>query len=170
MERIVELTPLEGIVLDSLSIRLGDAKADVERTLGPGEPVGNRSLYYFKSELRVDFDGGGRVEFIELLGGPDGTLQPSIYGINPFRAEPDEVYALLKEKNSGEIDDREKGYSYAFLNLSAGLWRRRTPDSIAEMIEEAQEEGYSLSEDEIEDETRLTHWATIGVGIKDYYK
>ena len=166
----VELIPGVGAVLDGKTIRLGDAKADVEQTLGEGENVRWNSLYYFASELRVDFDEEGHVEFIELLGGPDGMLQPVIFGVEAFREPPEAVAELLKEKNGGDFLDTEKGYSYAFKKLSVGLYRESIPENVAEMIEEAEADGHPLSEEDVEYEKRRTHWAAIGVGIEGYYE
>ena len=170
MEYTVELIPGVGAVLDGKTVRLGDTRADVEQTLGEGENVRWNSLYYFGSELRIDFDGEGRVEFIELLGGPEGALQPVIFGLEAFRAEPETVVELLKEKNGGEFVDTEKGYSYAFKKLSVGLYRESIPKNVTEMIEEAEADGHPLSAEDIEYEKRRTHWATIGVGAEGYYE
>ena len=95
----VELIPLEGIALDGKAIRLGGTKADVTQALGSAGTVRQNSLYYFSNELRVDFDGKGRVEFIGLLGGPDGALQPVIFDVGAFQADPETVAALLKERS-----------------------------------------------------------------------
>ena len=170
MERTVELIPSVGVILDGKTVRLGDTRADVEQTLGEGENVRWNSLYYFASELRVEFDGEGRVEFIELLGGFDGKLQPVIFGMEAFRTEPETVVELLKEKNGGDFLDNERGYSYAFQKLSVGLYRESIPENVPEMIEEAQAEGHPLSAEDIEYETRRTHWATIGIGVEYYYR
>ena len=51
-----------------------------------------------------------------------------------------------------------------------GLYRESVPENVQEMIEEARADDHPLDEDEIAYETRRTHWATIGVGVKDYYK
>ena len=125
--------------------------------------------FYFHNELRLDFDSQGRVEFIELLGGPDGAFQPVIFGVEAFRAEPEAVYDLLKAKNSGLIDMSGNGYSCTFLNLETGIYRERVPEDVTEMIGEARAEGHPLTPEEIDYETGLTHWAAIGIGVKGYY-
>ena len=170
MEYTVELLPQVGAVLDGKTIRLGDTRADVEQALGAPDHTKWNALYYLASELRIDFDEDGRAEFIELLGGPDGTLRPMIFGVDAFRAEPKTVAALLKEKNGGDFLDNERGYSYTFQKLSVGLYRESIPENVPEMIEEAQAEGHPLSAEDIEYETRRTHWATIGIGVEDYYR
>ena len=166
----VEVIPQVGVVVDGKTVHLEDTRENVERTLGA--PSGSRwnSLYYFDNELRVDFDEEGRVEFIELLGGPEGKLQPVIFGLKAFQVEPEAVVELLKEKNGGDFVDAENGYSYAFRKLSVGLYRESVPENVAEMIEEARADGHPLSEGDIEQEKRRTHWATIGVGAENYYE
>ena len=170
MEYQVEMIPQVGIILNGKTISLGDTRADVEQTLSAPSHTQWNSLYCFANELRVDFDEEGRVEFIELLGGPDGKLQPVVFGLEAFQAEPETVVELLKEKNGGEFVDTEKGYSYAFKKLSVGLYRESIPENVTEMIEEAEAGGHPLSAEDIEYEKRRTHWATIGVGAEGYYE
>ena len=170
MECKVEMIPQMGIVLDGKTIRLGDTKADVERLLGEPDSVHKNSLYYFRSELHIVLDGAGRVEFIELMGGPDGKLQPVIFGLEAFREEPGAVARLLAEKNGPDIDDTERGYSFAFKKLSVGLYRQNTPENVEDMIEEAEDEGEPMDKEDIAYEMRRTHWATIGVGVENYYQ
>lgn len=165
----VEVIPQAGVVVGGKAVRLGDPKADVIRTLGETSSVRWNSLYYFKNELRVDFDEEDRVEFIELLGGPEGELQPVVFGLEVFQADPEAVYGLLKEKNGADFLDAEKGYSYAFKRLSVGLYRESVPENVPEMIAEAEADGHPLSEAEIEAEKRRTHWATVGIGVENYY-
>ena len=218
MAHTVELIPLAGIVMNGRTVRLGDTKADVERTLGrplgasenSARPLGDAPRlngaerqamellggpdgpvavldgqaealeepdplppgprwFYFHNELRLDFDSQGRVEFIELLGGPEGELQPSIGGLEVFQAEPETVYDLLKAKNSGPIDIGVNCYSCTFLNLETGIYRERVPEDVTEMIGEARAEGRPLSAGEIDCETLKTRWAAIGIGTKGYY-
>lgn len=142
----------------------GNAAPEGPEPLPPGP-----RWFYFRNELRLDFDGRGRVEFIELLGGPDGDLQPSIDGLEVFQAEPEAVYDLLKAKNSGPIDIGVNCYSCTFLNLETGIYRERVPEDVTEMIGEARAEGHPLTPEEIDYETGLTHWAAIGIGVKGYY-
>lgn len=166
----VELIPLVGIDLDGKTIRLGEERTKIQLVLGQPECVHKNSLYYFRNKLRIDFDRQGQAAFIELLGGPDGALQPVIFGMAAFQAEPEAVVERLKERNGSDILDTENGYSYAFQSLGVGLYRESVPENVQEMIEEAQADGHPLSAEDIEYETRRTHWATIGVGTKDYYQ
>lgn len=153
----IELYPLEKAVINGVDIPLGMNRAAVEKLLGRGE-TSDRSAYYFQSNLRIDYDAKGCVEFIEALGG-DIAL---IYGISAFDAEPYMLRKILSEKNSGEIDDSEHGYSYAFLEISVGIYRAMTPKDCAELLSEAQagEDKYAPA----------GSWASIGIGIRDYYR
>ena len=170
MNDMIEIIPLTGISIGDQRITLSDPKASVEAALGKPHETRKNSFYYFQNELRFDFDAQGFVEFIEFSGGFDGKLQPCIYGIEAFQADADTLYSVLKEKNNGDIIDSERGYSYAFSNLSVGIWRQRTPESIQEMITEAAADGSPLSEADLAYETKLAaHWETIGIGVKDYY-
>ena len=167
----IEIIPLMGIKLNDKTIALSASREDVVNLLG--EPYGKwkNYLYYFKNELRFVFDKKEKIEFIEFLGGIDGEIQPSIYGVSAFGMDAKELYDILAERNNGDITDNENGYSYAFLNISVGIFRDRIPEGVQEMIEEAKEEGEPMVDEDIEYEMRKAdHWATIGIGIKDYYR
>lgn len=166
----IEIFPLDKVVIDNVSVCLGAARSAVEAAIGAGELAGKR-YYYYKSNMAVDYDSSDKVKFIEFLGGIDGELHPMIYGVPAFETTADELTELLTEKNDGEIDDSENGYSYGFLNISVGVYRARIPDDIEDMIEDAEEEGETIDEEDLEDERRKAeHWATIGIGVKDYYR
>lgn len=170
MKNIV-IIPLEGVSLDDKEIRLGCTAEELKAALGEPRSAHENSLYYFGSELRVDLDANGRAEFIEFLGGTDGALQPTIYGVPAFKTGADDLYALLAEKNGGDIRDSENGYSYAFLNISVGVYRERTPESVEEMIEDAEDEGKPMDAEDIAFERKKAElWATIGIGRGGYYK
>ena len=166
----IELFPLDKVMIDGVSICLGAGRAEVEAKIGEGERIKNKN-YYYGSEMRIDFDSSDRVEFIEFLGGIDGKLRPMIYGVSAFEFKADELVELLKHENSGEIDDSERGYSYGFINIGVGVYRSRIPDDIEDMIEDAEEDGEELDDEDIEFERRKAdHWATIGIGVKNYYR
>lgn len=165
----IQMIPLEGIVLNGEKILLGSSRESVRNILGKPDDL-QGSYYYYNSELRFDFNKRNELEFIEFLAGNEGKLQPEIYGIYPFSIEADELYAVLSEHNRGEIDDSENGYSYAFLEISVGIFRRRIPEDVEEMAKEAEENGEPLSEEEYECERKMAnYWATIGIGVKGYY-
>ncbi len=165
----IQIYPLDKVVFDNVSIRLGMEKRAVELALGTGEAIGNR-YYYFNSEMAIDYQ-ENKVDFIEFLGGVDGKLKPTIYGVSAFDVEADELVDVLKTNNNGEICDEENGYSYQFSNISIGLYREAIPNEIAEMIEEAKSFGNPMSDDEIQYEMkRANYWAAIGIGVTGYYQ
>ncbi|MBQ7002890.1 MAG: hypothetical protein IJN57_02815 [Oscillospiraceae bacterium] len=166
----IEIEPLKKVTLDGIDIYLSMERAAVASRLGGGDAAAHR-CYYYDNELAIDYDEDGKVEFIEFLGGADGRLKPFIYGVSVFDTDADDLYAILQQQNQGGIDDSEGGYSYAFLNLSVGIYREATPEDAAEMIEEAKREGCPLSDEEIADEMKRAHrWATIGIGTAGYYQ
>lgn len=149
----IELIPLYGIRADGAEIRFGDSLNKVKAALG--EPYGTEedSLYYYNNELRIDFGSNG-AEFIEFLGGINGELQPEIYGVPAFQTDADKLYEILAKENGGIIDDSEDGYSYGFCEISVGVYRESTPESVQEMIDDAKEDGEPLDDDDIAEEMR----------------
>ena len=121
--------------------------------------------------MAIDYDDSKRIEFIEFLGGIDGLLHPVIYGVSAFDAHADELTDLLLRKNNGEVVDTEQGYSYAFPNIGVGIYREIRPSDVAEMIEEMKADGIATenNEDLANDMRKAMHWATIGIGVADYY-
>lgn len=117
----IEVNPLAGIVFNDIEIKLGADENDVKAALGEPYSVWKNSLYYFKNELRFDFGKDG-AEFIEFLGGIDGELQPTIYGVPAFQTGADKLYEILCQQNNGGIDDSESPYSYGFLESSVGVY------------------------------------------------
>lgn len=166
----IEIYPLEKIVIDGVSVCLGMEQSAVEAAIGKGSFV-RECCYYYNNELAIYYDAHKKVEFIEFLGGVDGSLRPTIYGFSVYDNSADELTALLRQKNDGEVDDHENGYSYAFLNISVGVYREARPEDIAEMIEEMKADGIPTedNEDLAADIKRANHWATIGIGVAGYY-
>lgn len=170
MKNKIEVIPLVGIMWEGRKICFLDSKKTIVDVLGEPYSVCENKYYYWQNELRIDFDENGKVEFIEFLAGINGDIQPEIYGLSAFGADARVLYDLLKNKNNGDIDDSENGYSYLFLNISIGVYRPLTPDGVEEMIKEAENAGEHMDPEEIEYEMqRATHWATIGIGVKHYY-
>lgn len=173
----ITLYPLDRAEIGDKTIYLGMDKASVFETLGESESShthynsNNERHYYFDSELAIDFDEENKVEFIEFLAGIDGELQPMICGIYAFKEDADRVVEVLSEMNSGELDDSEGDYSYGFLEISVGIYRESIPQNVIEAIEEAKNEGEPLDDEEIQEEMRrASHWDTIGIGVKNYYR
>lgn len=138
----IEIYPLDRAVIDGVSIYLGMKQAAVEAAIGKGEFVRNR-YYYYNNEMAIDYS-DGKVEFIEFLGGIDGILHPWIYGVSAFDTPADELSKILEQENDGEIDDySEQGYSFAFLDISVGVYRELRPSDVEEMIEEMKADGIS---------------------------
>lgn len=166
----IEIYPLDKVVIDGNSICLGMERAAVEAAIGKGQFVGHR-YYYYNSDMAIDYK-DEKVEFIEFLGGIDGSLHPQIYGVSAFDTPAEELIRILQQKNDGEIDDSEQGYGFAFLNISVGVYREMRPSDAAEMIEEMKADGIPTENNEdVQSELRKTnHWATIGVGVAGYYQ
>ncbi|MDE5778103.1 MAG: hypothetical protein K2I10_06300 [Lachnospiraceae bacterium] len=171
MYKTATVFPLEGIKTDSAEINFNESKDSIIQKLGnPCDDYGDQ-IYYFESELRLDFNQSGGLEFIEFLGGIEGQLHPIIYDVNAFEETADNLMHILEEKNNGKIDDTEDGYSYGFMEISVGIYRESIPENVQQMIEEAEQAGEPLDDEDIEHERKMAnHWATIGIGIKDYFK
>ena len=166
------LLPLEGMDHNGNPIRFGQSRAEVEGLLGAPDTVRGSRCYYFGHELALDFDGADALEFIEFLSGPEGALRPMIYGQDIFGADADALLAQLLERNGGDVDDSEAGYSYALRSLSIGLYREITPEDVNAMLREMLNVDLTqLGGIDIEQEQRKArHWATVGLGRPGYYK
>ena len=156
------IRPLEGLEWNGSFLPLGALRDEVKRFFGAAEEV-RGSYYYFNSELRIDFDADGKAEFMEFLGGPDGTLRPFVYDTDVFESDAEALCALLREKNAGAAVGEENGYSYAFCGISVGIYRESTPADIAEM------EGLVSPEELVFEKQRAFRWATLGFGKAGYY-
>lgn len=167
----VVLYPLDRVEMNEVSISLGMEQAEVDRLIGPGHDRNGARRYYFNTEMAVDYDAGGKVEFIEFLGGVDGRLKPVIYGVSAFDVDAEELTELLRQRGAGQVDDQEGGCSRAFPSISVGLYRELTPAGVAEMEEEMRADGIPTEEnpDLERDRRRASHWATIGLGAAGYY-
>jgi len=166
----IKIYPLDKVVIDGVSICLGMEQPTVEASIGKGQLVGKR-YYYYNSNMAIDYSLDNKVEFIEFLGGINGSLHPNIYGVSAFDTPAKELIGLLRQKNDGEVDDSEQGYSFAFLNISVGVHRETKPSDVIEMIEDMKANSISTENNEdIETEMRnANHWSTIGIGIAGYY-
>ena len=164
----INIYPLEKVVVNGISICFGMEKSIVETAIGNSKQIGNRH-YYFNNEMAIDYR-QNKVDFIEFLGGVDGSLKPVLYGLSVFDIPSNDLINVLKEENGGEICDTERGYSYQFSNIGISVYREATPEDIKGMIKEAESFGNLMSTEEIEHETkRANYFATIGVSVKGYY-
>lgn len=166
----IEIYPLEKVVIDGTSVYLGMEQSSVEAAIGKGQPVRKR-YYYFDSNMAIDYDERNTVKFIEFMGGIDCPLRPIIYGVSAFDAPADELTELLRQKNGGEIEDSERGYSYEFPNISVGVYREILPSDVMDMIEEMKAGSIPTegNKDIERDMRRANHWETIGMGVAGYY-
>ena len=164
----INIIPLEKIEIDGKSIELGMKKEQVIEILGLGE-VSDRHFFY-NNELAIDYDEHDSVEFIEFLVGMEGILHPVIYGKPVFESSADEIFEILKQQNSGEIDDSENGYSYGFIEISVGIYRTSTPKSVQQDIADMIADGIYEQSYIDEELKKANHWATIGIGKANYYK
>ncbi|MDD7348500.1 MAG: hypothetical protein PUG66_01400 [Clostridiales bacterium] len=164
----INIIPLKKIEIDGKSIELGMKREQVIGILGLGE-LSNRHFFY-DNDLAIDYDENDSVEFIEFLGGIEGTLHPVIYGKPVFESNADELFEILKQHNNGKIDDSENGYSYSFIETSVGIYRTSTPESVQRDIDEMKADGV-YDQEYVDDELeKANHWATIGIGKENYYK
>lgn len=168
---MIMLCPLIGMEFNGQSIRFGQSRSEVEGYLGKPEAERGSRSYYCGSELALDFDEAGKLEFIEFLGGADSRLRPELYEQDVFDTDADELFTLLSERNGPDIDDSEAGYSYALRQLSIGLYREITPDDVNAMLKEmcnmdlTQMSGLNIEEEQ----KKAHHWETIGIGRGNYY-
>ncbi|MDF2475064.1 MAG: hypothetical protein K0S24_547 [Sphingobacterium sp.] len=169
----IEFIPLVGIDIENIGpLDLGASQAEVQAILGEPSDALDDQYYYDELELRLDFNDQGQLEFIESINGPyPQKTEVSIYGVNPFQVEADELLQILSEKNSGPVDDAEAAYCYAFLNSSVGVWRQMTVEDIQEDIEAIKAEGeYEENVDMLlEDLEKAKFFWTIGIGVEGYY-
>lgn len=166
----IEIYPLDKIVIDKTSVCLGMKRQEVEALIGKGQLIGNR-YYYYNSDMAIDYSKDQTIEFIEFLGGIDGSLKPVIYGVSVFDTPADELINILKQHNNGRINDIERGYCFTFSSISVGVYREITPSDVAEMIEEMRADGISIDNNkDVENEIKkASHWATVGIGVAGYY-
>lgn len=164
----VIIKPLEGIILDNKTIKLGMSKEEVISILGKGE-LENRHFYYNR-EVAIDYDEKNTIEFIDFLGGLPGTLQPVIYGVSVFESNASELFEVLMSHNGGEITDNEDGFCYHFKEISVGIYRTSTPESVQRDINEMKADGVFDQEYVDEELKQANHWAAIGIGKLNYYK
>lgn len=175
----VLVKPLEGIFWGDKSILLGEGRRNVEKTFedmnfkDKSDGAGKLCFYLFNNNVRIDFDKNDRIEFIELLGGFNTKMHAIIYSVDVFKSNAEELVELFKKHNNGEIEDSENGYCYTFKNISVGIWRESTPESLAEFIKKmCNDESIDkkIVEEKIKEEmVKVDYWATLGIGVQNYY-
>jgi hypothetical protein len=171
----IELKPLKGIDIENVGeVLLGQSRQNVESLLGkPSEPYSITSAFYDLYEFRIDFDEFGKVGYIEFLYGPfPERTELCIYDVNPFTIGAEKLVGILSKQNSGEVDLTEAEFSYAFLNISVGIWRQFTQKDVEQSIAELKSTGkYEFNKSSIENdlENSRNFW-TIGLAVADYYR
>lgn len=170
MKEII-FTPLKGINIDdNFNIKLGETKENVRLMLGLPEDEIDNQLYYFNSEIRIDFDKYNKVEFIECL--CNDNIRPIIYDKEALNLKDNELISLLKYNNNNKIDNNESDFSYYFYDISVGIYRDSSPSDIREMINEMKlDKTYENNKDDMEVEyEKSKYFNTIGIGVKNYYR
>jgi hypothetical protein len=171
MNKII-LKPLEGIIINENKIDFGHTKKEIIALLGNPDHEEEEQLYYDSLDIRFDFDENGLFEFVECQGPYSENSEFTIYKIDPFKLQDNDLLNLLTNENNGEIDTLEAPYSYCFLETSVGIWRASTPTDIESTISEMKQEGTYEKSKEIMDQDfeKSKHFWTVAVGKISYYK
>lgn len=166
----IKLLPLVGLDIETLGeVKFGENKQSIIAKLGKPSEEEDGSLYYDNLEIRIDFDEQNAVEFIEIYGPDCVEIEPTLYKINPFSLEANELIKFLTTKNNGNIDDTEQPLFYIFYNLEIGIWREVSESQMKNEIKAARDNGeYEHWMDE--DLEKSKYFWTIGLGTKGYYQ
>jgi hypothetical protein len=178
MIRIV-LLPLMGIIInENINITLGSKMEELKNLIGIPNLIMDNKLYYHEFDARFDFNEQDELEFIEFIGGPfTEKVELSIYGVNPFKIPAMDLVDILVE-HSSNIDDSDADLSYAFLDISVGIFREENEKMVKESFEELENESeelkmagrYERIKKDLEmDLEKSRYFWTIGIGIENYY-
>jgi len=142
-----ELRPHEGVGPLELGMTRDDCRAAFEGRFeeyvkGPSD---DRTTDIFAGAVHVYYDEQDRAEYIEISRG--SGVSPTFGGVALLDVEPATAVAAVERAGPYDPDDPELGYSYTFTTLDLSLWRPVT--------------------DESEPEGRT--FATVGIGVHDYY-
>ena len=158
---------------DGTTLNFGCDREKAAVLLGAAEETRGGRCYYRGGELALDFDGEGRLEFIEFLGGPEGVLRPELYGKDVFDCDADELLELLTEHNGPDVDENEAPYCYALRGLSVGLYREVAPEDIDAMLREMCRMDLTrvgeIGMDMEAEQNKAHRWAAVGIGKENYY-
>lgn len=169
----IKLIPLIGIEIENIGIiQFGQNIYDIKMKLGDPDSQDGTELYYTRLNFRIDLNEKEIFEFVEFQGPYLENMEVSVYNINPFAINADELLEILALENNGEIDDSEAPYCYSFMNISIGIWREFTEKDILDTIEKMKVTGnYEESREWLnKDLEKSKHFWSIGLGMKDYYK
>ena len=160
--KTITLTPLQGMEIEGLgALRFGQNLQDVVALLGKPDSGETERLYYHGLGLRVDLDRAGGVEFMEFFRPENDDYQLSLYGIDPLALPAAQL-----------IDDDEAPFSYAYRNLSIGVWRDFAEEHVLADIAQMRENGEDADADADwvqEDLEKSRYFWTVGIGKPDYY-
>lgn len=163
-----KLIPLVGIEWNGQTVSFGCGGDAVERVMGI--PREKRGRQWFYPDLRVDFDEGERLEFIEFLGGAAGEWSPELFGLDVFRTPAEELCAVL-ESRAGEAEDEDGGYTFLYPSLSIGLYREVSPADIEQLVRAISRIDLTTlgHVDLAGEQRRAEFWETVGIGKENYY-
>lgn len=170
----INMIPLHGIDIENIGpIALGQSQTELIHLLGqPAEHSDAVQLYYDQYDLRIDLNQNKSIEFIEFINRPyPEKTKLSIYGVDPFQIDSNNLIQLLTEKNNGYVDLSEADYCFTFLNISVGIWRQYTEQDVMENITEMKKNNEYLENQDwlLADLDKAKHFWTIGLGEKNYY-
>lgn len=170
MKTEITLLPLIGVEFDGHSLRFGMTRAAAEAILGGAQRSHKNRCYYLGGELALDFDAEDGLEFIEFLGGAEGTLRPDLYGLSVFDTDAQELLEVL-EKRRGPCVDEDGGYTVTVPALSIGLYREISPADVEGLIREMSKMDVTTlgHVDLAAEQRRCARWDTIGLGKPNYY-
>ena len=177
----IDIKPLLGIDIKSIGeVKLGQSQNEVESLIGSAsmsdtiafDNTQTKRAFYEAYELRIDYSSNNEVTFIEFINGPfPEKTELRIYGVDPFKEGAERLIELLTIYNAGKIDESEAPHSYAFENISVGVWRQSVPSDIQELIDDKKEDNtYEIDKAWVNEELeKSNHFWTIGIGKKGYY-
>lgn len=169
----IKLIPLIGIDIENIgTIQFGQNICDIKSKLGEPDSQDGTEIYYDQLNFRIDLTNENTIEFIEFHGPILENTEISIYDINPFIINANELLKILTAKNNGKIDDLEAPYCYSFMNISVGIWREFVETDIQNSIKEMKFAGdYEKSKKWLnQDLEKSKHFWSIGIGVEKYYE
>lgn len=169
----IKLIPLIGIDIENIGIiQFGQNIYDIKSKLGEPDSQDDLELYYDLLKFRIDLNEKKVFEFVEFQGPNLENIEISVYNVNPFAINADELLKILTVENNGEIDDSEAPYCYSFMNISIGIWREFVEKDIWNTMDEMKASGdYEESKEWLyKDLEKSKHFWSIGLGVEKYYQ
>lgn len=167
MNTLITLHPLLGIDIEAVgSLRFGQPRSAVAELLGAPAERSDRVDYYPERGLHVYYDFEQAIEFFDIPDAFDSRCQVRLYGINPFALKAEDLLHLLREKNQGEVRDRNAPHSYRFLELSLNVWRDVSEEEVLALLAEFPQSREHL----LPELAKAPYFWAIGIGAKDCYR